>query len=157
MDDLVLTAVAEALAAQHVAIVRFNFRGVGASAGSHSGQGGEVDDLRAVLNWLQHEHPDVRIILAGYSFGASVVARILRSVQADLARVLLVAPPLGNLPVPIPDGTIPVDVFVGDKDDFCDRDTLAEWSEVHIIEGADHFFGGRSEELIDQIRKSVPR
>jgi alpha/beta superfamily hydrolase len=52
MDDLVLTAVAEALAAQHVAIVRFNFRGVGASAGSHSGQGGEVDDLRAVLNWL---------------------------------------------------------------------------------------------------------
>ena len=168
MDDLVLATVAEALASQHIAIVRFNFRGVGASAGAHKGDGAEVDDLRAVLSWLQSEHPDAGVILAGYSFGASVVARILPELQIDLQRVLLVAPPLGNLSVPIPDGTIPVDIFVGDNDAFCDRDTLAEWSAldlpgtgahimVHVMKGADHFFGGQSRELADLIRESVRR
>jgi len=156
MDDDVLAILATALAAKASAVLRFNFRGVGSSAGAYSGQGGEVDDLRAVLIWARNQYPATRLILGGYSFGASIVAQILPDPGTALERVLLVAPPLGNLPLPIPDGTIPVDLFVGDQDAFADLDALDQWStaRVHILEGADHFFSGCWDELADRIRQS---
>jgi alpha/beta superfamily hydrolase len=67
----------------------------------------------------------------------------------QVERVLLIAPPVGNLPVPEPDARFPTDVFAGDADAFVDQSALAAWqhAQVHLLPGADHFFGGRWQEL----------
>jgi alpha/beta superfamily hydrolase len=158
MDDMVLGVLAESLEPEGVASLRFNFRGVGGSDGAHDGKGGEVADLEAVLDWAAETYPDATLTLGGYSFGTSTVCRLLE--QRDppqVERVLLVAPPVGNLPVPEPGDRIPTDVFAGDADAFIDQSALAAWSHarVHVIAGADHFFGGRWEALAEKIRASL--
>lgn len=155
MDDMVLGILAEALRENGIATLRFNFRGVGASDGSYAGGDGEQDDLRSVLAWAAAEHPDRQLLLGGYSFGASVASRVAPDSGAQ--RLLLVAPPVGNLPLPTPDGSMPVQVFVGSEDAFVDLDRLGGWTsaEVRIIEGADHFFSGRWDALADAIRHSL--
>ena len=147
MHDLVLSILAEVLITREIATLRFNFRGVGASEGSHSGAGGEVDDLRAVIGWAREAYPNARLTLGGYSFGAATVMSALAGSTAD--RALLIALPVGRLPVRDPDGSIAVDVFAGDQDAFVDLSALAGTPHlrVHLIGGADHFFSGRWDEL----------
>ncbi|MEE8467374.1 MAG: alpha/beta hydrolase, partial [Planctomycetota bacterium] len=76
MASNVVFRVARGLREAGLAVVRFNFRGVGESEGAPMGPGrledpsGEVDDLRAVLHWLGGEHPDLELWAGGYSFGA---------------------------------------------------------------------------------------
>jgi alpha/beta superfamily hydrolase len=150
MDDGVLDVLARALETHGIASLRFNFRGVGGSEGQHDGAGGEIEDLRSVLAWIQEAHPEADVLLGGYSFGASTVCRLLAGGGfPDVERILLVAPPVGNLPVPQPDGSKTTDVFVGDADPFVDHSQLAEWTSarLHILPGADHFFGGQWQAL----------
>ncbi len=155
MDDMVLGILAGALQSADIACLRFNFRGVGGSGGTHDGNGGEIEDLDAVIGWASETHPDARLTLGGYSFGASTICRLLdeHDQPEQLERVLLVAPPVGNLPAPEPDGRVRTDVFAGDADPFVDHRALAGWrhAEVHLLSGADHFFGGHAQALTEQI------
>ena len=148
MHDGVLTILADALAAAGIAALRFNFRGVGASGGSHDGKGGERGDLEAVLSWVRKTYPEASLLLGGYSFGASVLSTLQD--PGPVERVLLIAPPVGNLDTKAPDGTVPVHVFVGDEDSFVDLEALrAAWTkaDIHVLPGADHFFGTAVGEL----------
>lgn len=162
MSDFVLGVLADALTDRGVTTLRFNFRGVGASEGVHSGSGGaisdsgtELDDLRSVLDWVANRYPDIRLILGGYSFGAAVVSEILATSSASHA--FLIAPPVGNLTTVEPDGSIPVDVFVGDQDAFIDHSMLAQWGKarIHLLSGADHFFGGAGDSLRSAIDETL--
>ena len=155
MHDAVLGTLAERLTEAGIAVVRFNFRGVGGSAGSYDGAGGEVSDLGAVLDWVEAGYPDLTILLGGYSFGASVASEQLSN--PAITRVLLIAPPLGNLEVTAPDGSKPVDVFAGDSDPFVDLELLKAWqaAEIHLIPGADHFFSDRLPELRTAIDETL--
>jgi alpha/beta superfamily hydrolase len=146
MHDAVLDCLARGLLAQGVSCVRFNFRGVGASHGEYSGQGGEVDDLRAVIDWVGAVYAPQHLTIGGYSFGASVVTR-LGFDQA--ARTVLIAPPLGQLPVVQPSGSTSVEVIVGEDDEFVDLIQLRRRTEarIQIISAANHFFAGREAEL----------
>ena len=160
MDDMVVGVLARALESVDVTCLRFNFRGVGGSDGTHDGNGGEIEDLAAVIGWASETHPDARLTLAGYSFGASTICRLLAQREfSALERVLLVAPPVGNLPVPEPDASVRTDVFAGDADSFVDQSALASWThaELHLLPGADHFFGGRWQELADRISSALTR
>lgn len=156
MDDGVLAVLADVLHAHGIATLRFNFRGVGRSEGRHDGSGGEVDDLRAAIAWAREAHPDAPLLLGGYSFGASTLCQLLAGAGApSVERVLLIAPPVGNLPAPEPGQ--PTDVFVGDADAFVDPSALAEWhrASIHTLPGADHFFAGEWQALAQAIHGAL--
>src|SRR5262249_9151484 len=94
MDNSVVTAAVEACAAQGLATLRFNFRGVGASKGAWGEARGERAAVRAALALLgQHLPANARLALAGYSFGASTSSRVAAA-GPSLAGLALIAPPL---------------------------------------------------------------
>lgn len=156
LHDAVLDCLAQVLLANGVDCLRFNFRGAGGSEGSHDHGRGEVADLQAAIAWLQAEHGADHLWLGGYSFGANVVWQSLDRVPAP-ERVLLVAPPVGMMDFPPRQVRCPVDVFIGDADDFADLDALAAWEGVtsHVIAGANHFFVGQTETLKRRIEQAI--
>jgi len=152
MRDDVLEILARALERIGVACLRFNFRGVGASAGCHDGHGGEVDDLLAAVAWLQAEHSPRALTVGGYSFGASIIWQALDNLDTP-ERVLLIAPPVAVVHFKERELDCPVDIFVGDSDQYVEYHALDAWQGVcaHVIGGADHFFLGRRDTLQAEI------
>jgi uncharacterized protein len=143
-------------------VLRFNFRGTGRSQGEHDHGAGEVDDVRAALDWLDGEF-HLPIIFAGFSFGAAVG---LRAACADSRVEAVIA--LGLPVAPLDDRTYDFGflhsctkpkLFVsGSRDQFGPRAeleklvvTLSEPKKLMIVEGADHFFEGRMRELRETI------
>lgn len=139
-------------------VLRFNFRGAGLSEGEHANGIGEVDDVRAALDWLEREFT-LPVIFAGFSFGAAVG---LRAACADDRVRLLVA--LGLPAVPVEDRVYDFDflracpkpkLFVsGSRDQFGPTgklealvQTFADPKKLVRIEAGDHFFEGRLKEL----------
>lgn len=129
------------------AVLRINFRGVGASAG-HFDQGrGELEDARAAWGWLAARHPESRLWLAGFSFGSWVAAR-LAAAEPNCERVVLVAPPAGTHDFSVmKHSAVPKLVIQGTADDVCPQARLDEqypgWAELKrlvLVPGASHFF-----------------
>jgi hypothetical protein len=149
MNSPVPLAIAKTLADRAGGIVawaRFDFRGVGASAGTYDDGRGEVADAIAVAEHLRELAPGVPLSMCGHSFGSWVG---LRAAAADggVERALLVAPSTrffeqwdDALPF-----RGPKTIFLGDHDEFCDVDegrALAArlGAELRIFEGHDHHF-----------------
>ncbi|MCB1686441.1 MAG: alpha/beta fold hydrolase [Pseudomonadales bacterium] len=149
--DAVLDCLARALGQRGVDVLRFNFRGVGASGGSIQGDGAEVDDLLAVTTWVGQELSPARLWLGGYSFGAAVVWQALDSL--DPCRVLLIAPPVGRMHFAPRTPAMPVHVFAGSDDEFVDAPALQRLHGLTVVSlaGADHFFSGQHEDLAKAI------
>ena len=82
MHNKVVTMTARALRELGISVVRFNFRGVGHSAGVFDDGNGEREDLRAVAAWARQQHPDKALWLAGFSFGAWVTLRMAVALEA---------------------------------------------------------------------------
>lgn len=156
MHDGVLDCVATTLLRAGVTCLRFNFRGVGASAGDHDGGAGEVEDVLAAIAWMRANEPADRLWLGGYSFGAFVAWESLAH-GANPERLLLVAPPLGRMPFTERPPDCRVDVFAGDQDAFVDHTALTTWQGVHahVIAGADHFFMGAWDELSQEVARAI--
>ncbi len=77
------------------ATLRFNYRGVGANAGSHDMGEGEIDDAAAALRWFRTQYPDRPITLMGFSFGGFVAASLAARLEAagePVERLFMVAP-----------------------------------------------------------------
>lgn len=153
MHNPVVVRVAEVCRAAGMATLRFNFRGVGASAGRHGEGQAEQDDVRGALGHLGGRlGPGARVALAGYSFGAAVAAAVAAGGQA-LAGLALIAPPLA---VPgferfrtLGAAHGPLLVVAGADDPYCPRAALDRLAAalpdatVTVVEGADHFFLGK--------------
>lgn len=152
LHDGVLERVAGALLDAGVGVLRFNFRGVGGSDGGYDGGPGEVQDLLAAVAWLSETHPGA-LWLGGYSFGAWVAWQALGQGCAP-RHVLLIAPPVGSMEFPERDVGCPVDVLIGDRDDFADPVALSAWRGIslHTVTGADHFFAGHLDTLSAKVR-----
>ncbi len=144
-------------------VLRFNFRGTGLSEGEHAGGVGEVDDVRAALDWLEQEFT-LPVIFAGFSFGAAVG---LRAAYADPRVCALIALGLPAVPVPSDSGeprvyefeflracTKPKLYVSGSRDQFAPAgklealvNTFADPKKLVRIEAGDHFFEGRLKEM----------
>ena len=94
MHNKVVTIIERALRESGLATVTFNFRGVGASAGSYDHGQGETDDLLAVAQWVQGVRPGDALWLAGFSFGSYVTLRAAQSLP--LRQLISVAPPVSR-------------------------------------------------------------
>jgi uncharacterized protein len=128
-------------------VLRFNFRGVGRSAGAFDGGAGEVEDARAALAWLVARAPHARRWVAGFSFGAGIAAQLAASTPG-VERMVLVAPGIATSSFEVlHTSAVPKLVIQGTADDVCRLEVLrpeferwAEPRELIVVNGAGHFF-----------------
>lgn len=92
MNNKVVTTLARSFKELHIPSLRFNFRGVGQSAGVYDEGIGESEDMLLLVRYCLQEMPGVRIIFAGFSFGSYVAYRA--AAQAEHALLITVAPPV---------------------------------------------------------------
>jgi alpha/beta superfamily hydrolase len=135
-----------------MASLRFNFRGVGASAGTHDGGPGEVQDALAVVRYGRERWPQARLWLAGFSFGAAVAVRA--SVATAAAGLVAVAPAVDRVDIGAVTPAGPWLVLLGDADEVVAPQRMLEWARglnpsptLQVLPGAGHFFHGRLPEL----------
>jgi len=137
--------------------VRFNFRGVGGSAGAWDEGRGETEDALAVIAWARRQWPDRPLWLAGFSFGAWIALRA--APQARPARLVTVAPPVRRLPLAeTAEPGVPWLVVQGEADELVDWREVVAWAEalerpprVERLADTSHFFHGRLTELQDVV------
>ncbi|MBI4537983.1 MAG: hypothetical protein HY704_00565 [Gemmatimonadetes bacterium] len=151
---------AQALGEAGLVALRFNFRGVGTSTGIHEGGVGEREDVRAALDHLERTDPGLPLVIGGFSFGSSVGL----GAGAEDPRVVAL------LGLGVPDtlydfsylaGVLkPIFIVQGELDEFAPGDDverrlggLGDHITVVTIEGADHFFNERFDELRAAIRR----
>lgn len=95
MNNKVVTILAKTMHKLGLATVRFNYRGVGASAGSYGDEVGEIDDLLAVKAWVSEQLPGVTLWLAGFSFGSFISASVANQTD-DVKQLISVAPAISH-------------------------------------------------------------
>jgi alpha/beta superfamily hydrolase len=147
MHNKVVHRVASTLHDLGADVLRFNFRGVGKSAGSFDQGEGELEDARAAMGWLRERYPGARLWAAGFSFGSWVAARLAAS-EGGIERMILVAPTVREAGYQVLHGSpVPKLVIQGTRDDLCPPQALepefARWAEpkeLILIPGATHFF-----------------
>lgn len=141
--------------------LRFNFRGVGASAGAFDRGEGETDDALAAMDWLTARHPGVPLWLAGFSFGAYVALRAQS--RRDVRKLVTVAPAVERFErSAIVTPRCPWVLVQGDADDVVPPQAVLDWAaaltpppRLALLEGAGHFFHGRLNELRDSVIREL--
>lgn len=137
--------------------LRFNFRGVGKSAGRYDNAVGETDDAVAALDWLHKRWPQADLWLGGFSFGAQVALRAVT--QRPVRRLVTVAPPVARFSAQL-DALPDCDwlLIQGDADDVVNPDEVLNWARalsqppaITVLPGAGHFFHGRLNDLRDAV------
>jgi alpha/beta superfamily hydrolase len=159
LDNKVVQTVARALVQRGYRVVRFNFRGVGLSAGSWDEGRGEVDDALAVT--AAFRDPALPLVVAGFSFGAYVAsqaaARLPEGAKAE--RVVLVGPATANFAVaPVPADTL---VIHGEADEVVPLSATLDWARpqslpVLVVPGVGHFFHGQLPLLKSILLRAFP-
>jgi len=140
LDNKVAQTLARAFVELGYTAWRPNFRGVGLSEGAHDEGRGEVEDLAAVLAYAKAERP----VLAGFSFGAAIQAKLATRVAPQ--RMVLVGLAVKHAEVP----PVPADTILihGEKDETVLLSDVLAWAlpqdlPVTVVPGADHFFHRR--------------
>jgi len=148
MHNKVVEVLARGLSSLGLGTLRFNFRGVGASAGSFDGGRGEQDDLRAAVAWTQQQPGARRLVVVGYSFGAWMASATFAG-SGGAPPLVLVAPPLVLHPhAELQAHRGYVQIAAGSDDSFCPTGALRRLVDalpratLHLLPGVDHFFHG---------------
>jgi len=160
MHNNVVNALTTAFLERGVAALKFNFRGVGRSEGTHGDGVDEMKDVRAALDYLEAA-PAVdpqKLIVAGYSFGCWVGLRAAHDDRRP-ARLIGVSPPLDMYDFSfLKQETRPKLFLVGDRDFVCSVSSFREFVEelnppkmVSILTGADHFHAGSEQAIVSQV------
>ena len=149
MDNKVVQTLARAFVQSGWSAVRFNFRGVGSTEGTHDNGRGELVDMLAVIG---HEAAEGPLAIAGFSFGSFVAAGAVAQLwdQRPPEKIVLIGTAAGNFQVaPIPaeaqDATL---VVHGEEDDTVPLAAVLDWARpqslpVTVVPGGGHFFHGQ--------------
>jgi len=151
---------AKALGRIGCAVLRFNFRGAGASAGSFTDGPGEMDDFRAALDFMHDQYPGAPMWAGGMSFG-SWVALTVGAQDPRVSTLVGIAPPLATYDFgPVELSTKAKFFIQGEFDELCPLKEMrafyaraAEPKELVVIDGADHLFDGKVSEVADAIEE----
>lgn len=154
MHNKVVFKVAQTIQGLGIPALRFNFRGVGHSTGTYDEGRGEMDDVRHALEFLSRRYPGVPAIIAGFSFGSYVGLRVAASDDRVQAMIGLGVPARWFEDDTL-QGCHKPKLFVhGTADEIAPYDLAEEWFEqvpapksLIAVQGADHFFQGRLEEV----------
>ena len=157
MDNKVVYTVARAFQQCGAAAIRFNYRGVGTSAGSYDEGRGETADTLAVIAYGARRWPQAALWLGGFSFGGAVAVRAAG--RSTPERVVLVAPAVTRIDVTAePAPACPWLVVQGDQDEQVPADQVLAWARaltpapaVTLLPGTGHFFHGRINELREAV------
>jgi uncharacterized protein len=155
MRSIVISALFDALPSRDVACLRFNFRGVEGSEGTHDfGNLERVDAETAVSALSERLAPEVPMILTGWSFGADMALSVR---DARVNAWLAIAPPF--VAVHDVDGLAadprPKLLALAQHDEYRDPAEVTELAErwantdVHVVGGASHYFVGRTDRLVE--------
>jgi alpha/beta superfamily hydrolase len=150
-DNKVVTTLARTFSALGYVAVRPNFRGVGATAGTHDKGIGETDDLIAVAEYTKARFQTQTLLLAGFSFGSFVQTRVAKRVACE--RLVLVGPAVNRFAAEtVPENTL---VIHGEVDDVVPLAAVFDWARpqnlpIVVVPGGEHFFHGRLH-LLSQI------
>jgi len=161
MQNKVVATLQRAARDAGYATLRFNFRGVGQSAGSYAEGRGEIDDALAAAHWLAEQHPGLPLTLMGFSFGSCVAgnaAERLEEQGAGLAQLFMLAPPVERFDVDLPE-RCPLTVIQPEADEVVTPERVYAWSaelskphELIRVPECSHFFHGKLIELKDLIQ-----
>lgn len=159
MHNKVVYQIAKGLCRTRAAVLRFNFRGVGASQGAWDDGPGELADFRAALDFMAARYPGVELWAGGFSFGAWV-ALTVGATDERVSVLLGVAPPAKSYDFSaVFDCAKPKFFIQGTLDTTCPlKDTLELYSrvpepkELVEIDGADHLFDGQVMEVADTVQ-----
>ncbi len=160
MQTKVVYQAAKGLARIGCAVLRFNFRGVGRSAGQFDDGVGEIADFAAALDYMAARYPSARLWAAGFSFGSWVALETGAS-DDRVSALIGIAPPVATsisgksytFPNTIA-STKPKFLIQGEADEVCPVEAL--WSfygqlqepkELVVIDAADHLFEGKTQEV----------
>lgn len=161
MHNKVVTTLARAFDQAHYHTVRFNFRGVGNSAGAYDEGRGEQDDCMAMVQAIKAKYGALPWCLAGFSFGAYVAARV--AVQCVPSCLYLVAPPVVRLGFEMPTAfDCDAWVFQGRSDEVVASDAVAAWAksvatpcQFMTFDDCSHFFHGQLVALREAVYRAV--
>ncbi len=156
MHNKVVFRAAGALNDSGLITLRINFRGVGQSTGEHDEGRGELEDVRAGLDYLEENYPDLDVTLCGFSFGARVGLEVGIS-DERVINLISIGTPVDKYDFSFLEACRRSILFVhGDKDEFGEVAKLKEivaklephtQVQLSVIKGADHFFEGCLDEL----------
>jgi alpha/beta superfamily hydrolase len=146
------------------AVLRFNFRGVGRSAGTFGDGEGEKEDFRAALDYMKTLYPDARLWAAGFSFGAWVALEV-GAADERVSALIGIAPPVATSVSGHAysfehtlASTKPKFFVQGEADEVCPLEgmwafyaRLEEPKELVVIDAADHLFEGKAQEVGDAL------
>jgi alpha/beta superfamily hydrolase len=158
MENKVAVMLAKTFAELGCVTLRFNFRGVGASAGEFTGGDGETEDMVAVARYAQEQFgEELPLLLSGFSFGGYVAARAAQQLKPQ--HLVLAAPAVGrftagDMPAVAPDTL----VIHGEHDDVVPLAEALDWARpqhlpVVVLPQAEHYFHGRLTQLRDIVRR----
>ncbi len=157
MDNKVVYTLARTLEQLGAPAIRFNFRGVGSSAGRYDEGRGETDDALAAIAYGRQRWPGAQPWLAGFSFGGAVALRA--AAQGRPQRLITVAPGISIVPVTdVEAPACPWLIVQGDADEVVPPEAVRSFAqrlspapELKMLAGAGHFFHGRLNELRDVV------
>jgi alpha/beta superfamily hydrolase len=159
LHNKVVFRAARGLENANIATLRFNFRGVGASAGKHDEGEGEQGDVMAAIEWAKKKHPGKKLIVGGYSFGAWVASRVACELP-EVDAIFLIGTPVNKYDF----GHLrhcekPILFLHGTDDEYGDVEKLEKLgenvrnAESVIVTGADHFFSKQLDAVDETIRQ----
>jgi len=146
---------AKTFAARGFLAARPNFRGVGATEGVHDAGNGETVDMVKVVDHLRRDYPGLPLVLAGFSFGAYVIARtaeVLRGRGIQCPHIILAGTPWGTVEgqrsyetPSVPSTSLAIH---GEKDERVPLSAVFDWARpqglpIVVVPGANHFFTGK--------------